>query len=281
MFNRRILGTAMTAALALSALAVPVAANAQSESQHRNNAIVLGAAGVLLNANHQSTLGTIALAGAAYEAFQLQHAIDQRHHERGYYDSRGRWRSGSSNRTDGYYDSYGKWHSYQDANRQGGYYDNYGLWHTYNGNYSNRTDGYYDQDGRWHGYSNNSSNRDGYYDANGRWHTYNGSNDSWRGDRYNSSSNRDGYYDSNGRWHSYDSSRTNGYYDRNGRWHANKDWLDPRSRRDENCDDRYDNGRNRNDRGRDWAATRGKKKGWDKNGKRDNRDNRDRDHDGD
>jgi hypothetical protein len=208
--QNRILGTGLALALSLGMMAVPVAAQAQSrsrsqknETQHRNNAYILGAAGLILNNSHQSTLGTIALAGAAYEAYRLQTDVEKRH----------------------------------DRERYG-----------YN-------------------YYNNRSTRDGYYDSLGRWHPNS------TGSRYTGSS-QNGYYDSQGRWHSTNStSRTNGYYDRNGVWHSyssssnrydrDNDRYD-RDRRDSNCDNRGNN----QQRGRDWAATRGKKKGWEKNGKR-------------
>lgn len=238
MSNRnRFISLGLAAVIGLGVLAIPSQASAQisrnrrNEKQHRTNAYGLAAAGAILMSQKQETLGTIALAGAAYEAKRLQDEINARHNrygdERGYYDRDGRWRTGSSNRTDGYYDSAGRWHSYSSSsNRNYGYYDRNGNWHT-NSASSNRN-GYYDRNGNWH--SDTSTNRDGYYDSNGRWHSYNSSND-----RYNR---RDDDCDDDRR------DNRSGRYDRNDRNNRN--------------------GRN----GREWSSTRGNKNGWDKNGKR-------------
>lgn len=70
-----------------------------------------------------------------------------------------------------------------------------------------------------------------------------------------------GYYDQLGMYHKpgFDA----GYYSQ-----QSTNWN---RKNDRDCDDSYGRG-NSNDRGRDWAATRGNKNGWDKNGKRDNSD---------
>lgn len=100
MFRRhRFIGMGLAALLGLGILAAPNQANAQFYRRHvnrthnedsaRNNAIALGAAGLILMNSHESTLGTIALAGAALEVGTMQHDIDNRHDRYGYYD-RGR-----------------------------------------------------------------------------------------------------------------------------------------------------------------------------------------------
>jgi len=67
----------LAAVMAFGVLAAPALANAQrrsrthSEDTSRNNAIALGAAGVILLNNHQKTLGTIALAGAASQVIKM------------------------------------------------------------------------------------------------------------------------------------------------------------------------------------------------------------------
>ena len=163
--RNKVLGMGLAALMAVGMIAAPSIANAQSwryrsrthsEDTARNNALALGAAGLLLLGNHQSTLGTIALGAAGYEAVQMQNDIQRRHDRYGYY-----------------------------------------------------------QGGRYYGYSNNGYGYNGY---------------------------------------GYNSYGYNGY-----------------SRRDDD-DDRDDYRRDRDDqrshRGRDWAATRGEKRGWDHNGKR-------------
>lgn len=230
-------------------IAMPSQASAQiarhrrNEKQHRTNAYALGAAGLILMGSKQNTVGTIALAGAAYEAKRMQDEIDARHRQygsrNGSYSNRD-WRTGSS-RNDGYYDSNGRWHQYSSTNSRNGYYDRNGSWHS--GSSSNSS-GYYDSNGRWHSYNTNNSSRDGYYDSNGRWHSYSSSNSS-----------RDGYYDRDGRWHSYN----NGYDRYNSSNRRNNDDCD---------DDRYDRDRKGDRNGREWSSTRGNKRGWDKNGKR-------------
>ena len=92
------IGFGIAALLGLGILAAPSQANAQFYRRHvnrthnedsaRNNAIALGAAGLILLNSHESTLGTIALAGAALEVGDMQHQIDNRHDRYGY--SRGR-----------------------------------------------------------------------------------------------------------------------------------------------------------------------------------------------
>lgn len=216
--QNRILGTGLALALGLGMMAVPTAAQAQSrsrsqknENQHRTNAYILGAAGLILNGSHQNTLGTIALAGAAYEAYRLQTDVEKRHDRERYgYNYNGYNRSSQ----DGYYDSAGRWH----------YYNNTGSRYT-----GGSQSGYYDRNGVWHSYSSSSNRTNGYYDRNGVWHSYGSSNTQY--DRY-----------------------------RSDRYRSGRDDDD----RDDNCGNRG----NSQNRGRDWAATRGKKKGWDHNGKR-------------
>jgi hypothetical protein len=116
--------------MGLGILVTPTLAGAQSyryrqntsaENSSRTGALILGAAGLLLNANHQSTLGTIALGGAAYEAYQMQQQINQRHDQYGYYGGNGRYQTGDSddyrygsNNGNGYGYGYGRqkdgWH---------------------------------------------------------------------------------------------------------------------------------------------------------------------------
>jgi hypothetical protein len=145
--RKRIVSTGIAALLGIGVLVMPSLAGAQSyryrsntsaENSSRNNALLLGAAGLLLSANHQSTLGTIALGGAAYEAYQMQQQINKRHQTYGYYGRDGRWQTGD----------------YQYGNR-----NNY----NYNG-YSNAPNDY-----NYNGYSNVPS--DGYYDSYGAWHS--------------------------------------------------------------------------------------------------------------
>jgi hypothetical protein len=170
--HSRILKLGLAALMTAGLLAAPGMAGAQSyrqgksntrtEDSARNNAIALGAAGVILMNNGQKTLGTIALGAAVQQTLKMQDSIKERH-----------------DRED---DRYG-------YNR---YEDRYGN------------------------YRYGSNNR---YDSN-RYDAY----------RYGSSH--------------YSSGRFNkGHY------------------KNDDCEDD-------DHRGKDWAASRGKKKGWDKNGKR-------------
>ena len=144
--RKRLLGIGIAAVVGFGVLAVPALSGAQSyryrqdvrkENQDRNNALLLGAAGLLLGANNQSTLGTIALGGAAYEAYQLQQDINHRHNQYGYYDnggyysSNGYYGNGGYYAGNGYYDNYGAYHRYGDSS-QNGYYDRLGGWHRSN-----------------------------------------------------------------------------------------------------------------------------------------------------
>ena len=101
--RRSIISTGIAALMGLGILVTPTLAGAQSyrhrqnttaENSSRTGALLLGAAGLILDANHQSTLGTIALGGAAYETYQMQQQIDQRHDQYGYYG--GRYQAGDS-----------------------------------------------------------------------------------------------------------------------------------------------------------------------------------------
>ena len=94
--RNRILGLGVAALLGIGILAMPASANAQfwhrhrtnptrSEDSARNNALALAGAGLILMNSHESTLGTIALAGAALEAADMQRDIDNRHDRYGYY----------------------------------------------------------------------------------------------------------------------------------------------------------------------------------------------------
>ena len=198
----KLVGLGMAALMSAGLLAAPAMASAQryrsrthNEDTARTNAIALGAAGILLSANHQSTLGTIALGAAAYEAIQTQNAIKARHDREARYGYR-----------------------YNDRYYNGGRYSNSGYYN--NGGYYNSNDNCNS------GYRNNSAYNDG------------------------------GYYDQLGMYHKpgYDA----GYYSRSGQY--NQRVINGR-----------DNDGDRDDyrSGRDWAATRGRKRGWDHNGKRD------------
>jgi hypothetical protein len=195
----KFLSAGLAAVLAIGIVAAPATASAQrvrrssthSEDTSRNNAIALGAAGLLLLGNHQSTLGTIALGVAATQVVKMQNDISNRHNREsryGYNDNRYRY---NDNRYDSRYDSRNDYR--------------------YSGNdrYGNTPHGIY-SDG-------------GYYDQLGGYHK--------PGDGYDA-----------------------GYRDQFGGWHATP-------KRNDNCNDKS--------RGRDWASTRGNKRGWDKNGKRD------------
>ena len=217
--HSKMVGLGMAALMSAGLLAAPAMASAQryrsrthNEDTARTNAIALGAAGVLLSANHQSTLGTIALGAAAYEAIQAQNAIDARHRREGRYGYR-----------------------YNDRNYRSSRYND-----RYTNSGDNCNTGY-----RNSGYSNNGYYNDSYYGT---------SNDNCNSSyRNNSAYNDGGYYDQLGAYHKrgYDA----GYYSRSGQY--NQRVI---TNRNDDCD--------RNDRGRDWAATRGKKRGWDHNGKR-------------
>ena len=103
-FKNRLIAALLVAAFAMSVLLVPASAMAQTKRQkdakneknHRVAASVLGAAGLYLYGRKNTTLGTIALAGSAYEAKRMQDSINARHkreqaaaYRRGY--SRGRY----------------------------------------------------------------------------------------------------------------------------------------------------------------------------------------------
>jgi hypothetical protein len=187
-------GAGLAAVMAFGVLAAPALANAQrrsrthSEDTSRNNAIALGAAGVILLNNHQKTLGTIALAGAASQVIKMQNDIDNRHDRENRYGYNGRDNRRGNDRSNDRY---------------------------------NRNDDYRYRDNNY-GYGNNRNSRD-----------------PW-GNQPHGIYSDGGWYDSLGAYHKPDPSRRN-----------------------DNCNDN-----NRNDRGRDWASTRGNKRGWDKNGKR-------------
>jgi len=196
--HSKMVGLGMGAMISAGLIAAPAMASAQhyrnrthNEDTARTNAIALGAAGLLLMGNHQSTLGTIALGAAGYEAIQMQNSIDNRH----------------------------------DREARYGYNDR-----RYNTRYQNS--GYYN---------------DGYYSSN--------SDNCNTGYRNNSAYSDGGYYDQLGMYHKpgYDA----GYYSQSGQY--NQRVINGR-----------DNDGDRDDyrSGRDWAATRGKKRGWDHNGKR-------------
>jgi hypothetical protein len=191
--HSKILGLSLAAVLSAGFVAAPGLASAQSyrykssthsEDGARTNALALGAAGLLLLGNHQSTLGTIALGAAALQGIQMQNDIKARHdrESRYGYNGYGYNRSG--------YDSYGyPYGTTHGLYSDGGYYDQYGAYHLPSSNSGYRRDGDNDRDDN--GWSRNSSDR----------------------------------------------------------------------------------GRS----GRDWSATRGNKRGWDKNGKRDDSDRNSRD----
>lgn len=101
--RKSIVSTGIAALMGLGILVTPTLAGAQSyryrqntsaENSSRTGALILGAAGLLLSAHHQSTLGTIALGGAAYETYQMQQQINQRHNQYGYYG--GQYQAGDS-----------------------------------------------------------------------------------------------------------------------------------------------------------------------------------------
>jgi len=84
--GNRIIAGALAAMIACSALLVPATAAAQTkakdakrEKTHRTTATALGAAGLYLYSRKQTTLGTIAIAGSAYEAKRMQDSINKRH----------------------------------------------------------------------------------------------------------------------------------------------------------------------------------------------------------
>lgn len=112
--RKSIVSTGIAALMGLGILVTPTLAGAQSyrhrqntsaENSSRTGALLLGAAGLLLDANHQSTLGTIALGGAAYETYQMQQQIDQRHDNYGYGTA---WGRDSDDNRYGYNGSYGR-----------------------------------------------------------------------------------------------------------------------------------------------------------------------------
>ena len=129
--RNRIVGAGLVAILGLGMLAMPGRASAQwyrhrsrthSEDTARNNAIALGAAGLILMNSHENTLGTIALAGAALEVGQMQHDIDNRHDRYGYrYNDRyyGYGRRGDGDRDDRYYGNNGNGYGYGYGRRRG------------------------------------------------------------------------------------------------------------------------------------------------------------------
>jgi hypothetical protein len=247
--QNRILGAGIAALMAVGLLALPGQASAQyyrhrarttREDTTRTNAWILGAAGIALLNNHENTLGTIALGAAVGQVGKLQNEIDDRHRREGRYGRNDRYDNDRYRRGDGDYDR-------DDRNYRRGDYKNGGYYG--NGNYNNNG-GYYG--------GGNYNNNGGYYDRLGGWHR--------NGDNYD-----EGYYDQLGGWHK--SNRNDHDHDRDDNW----------LKRDRDHGVRDDgNGlrpkANPNDRGRDWAATRGNKNGWDKNGKRGNRDH---DNDGD
>lgn len=82
--GNRIIAAALVGAMALSFAIMPAVASAQSkaakrEKGHRVAAAALGAAGLYLYSRKQTTLGTIAVAGGAYEAKRMQDSINDRH----------------------------------------------------------------------------------------------------------------------------------------------------------------------------------------------------------
>ena len=82
--GNRIIAATLAGAMALGMVAMPASAAAQNkqaakERQHRVTATALGAAGLYLYGRKQTTLGTIALAGSAYEAKRMQDEINNRH----------------------------------------------------------------------------------------------------------------------------------------------------------------------------------------------------------
>ena len=70
---------AMTAIVPATAIAQTKAKDAKREKTHRTTAAALGAAGLYLYSRKQTTLGTIAIAGSAYEAKRMQDSINNRH----------------------------------------------------------------------------------------------------------------------------------------------------------------------------------------------------------
>ena len=110
------IATAVAGAMALSFMAMPVMANAQTkakdakrEKNARIGAAALGAAGIYAVSRKQTTLGVAALAGSAYEAKQMQDSVNNRHrreraaayrrgyaHGQTYAMNHGRYRTGSS-----------------------------------------------------------------------------------------------------------------------------------------------------------------------------------------
>lgn len=168
MFRRnRLIGIGLAAVLGLGMLAMPNQASAQlfrhrsrthSEDSSRNNAIALGAAGLILLNSHESTLGTVALAGAALELGQMQHDIDNRHDRYGYsYNNRYYGRRGDGDRDDRYYGNNG--YAYGRGNDR--YYGNNGNGYGY-GYGRTRGDGDYDRDDRAR---NNRRRGTSWYDA--------------------------------------------------------------------------------------------------------------------
>src|SRR6478735_4768234 len=84
--GNRIIAGALATMIACSSLLVPAVAAAQTktkdakrEKNHRTTAAALGAAGLYLYSRKQTTLGTIAIAGSAYEAKRMQDSINDRH----------------------------------------------------------------------------------------------------------------------------------------------------------------------------------------------------------
>jgi len=94
-FTKGFLKLSIAGLLGVAMLAAPMTASAQyryrsrthTEDTSRNNAIALGAVGIILLGNHQKTLGAIALGAAAVEAVKSSQDIDNRHDR---YDNRRR-----------------------------------------------------------------------------------------------------------------------------------------------------------------------------------------------
>lgn len=85
-FASKWIATAVAGAMALSFMAMPTMANAQTKSKDakreknaRVGAAALGAAGIYAISRKQTTLGVAALAGSAYEAKQMQDSVNNRH----------------------------------------------------------------------------------------------------------------------------------------------------------------------------------------------------------
>ena len=96
-----------------------------------------------------------------------------------------------------------------------------------------------------------------YYGSSDRYGTYNGY------DRYGNYTG----YDRNGNYSGSDRCGNNNGYDRNSGYYNAGSYRRGDGDSDD-CNNSDRNGRRRN-RGREWAATRGEKRGWDHNGKRD------------